>query len=44
MGSENITPEAEAPFKGRPLVVDNQHFLTDLPDDVEPFTSDAVTV
>ncbi len=42
MESENIAPETEASFLGRPLVVDNQQFLTDLPDDVEPFTPDTL--
>lgn len=34
-------PEADTPFSGRPLVVGDQQFITDLPDDVEPFTADA---
>ncbi len=33
-------PEADTPFSGRPLMVGQQQFLTDLPDGVEPFTAD----
>jgi len=38
----SVTTEADASSKGRPLIVGDQQFLTDLPDDVEPFTPDTI--
>ncbi len=40
MPVENLTPEGDTSLDRRPLIIGDQHFLTDLPDGVEPFTAD----